>query len=119
MVTPDPTLAELEAWQTYPGQTHPLVWHHQHGRPSLVIGATCFYVENMDLAEGNHLLCRLQEYATQDEYVYEHTWEEGDFIIFDNTGTMHKAAPYDLSSKRLMRRTTLVGEEPIVQLEAA
>lgn len=37
----------------------------------------------------------------------------GDFLLFDNTGTMHKAAPYDLDSKRMMDRTTLHGEESI------
>ena len=37
----------------------------------------------------------------------------GDFLLFDNTGTMHKAAAYELNSKRLMDRTTLHGEESI------
>ena len=113
-----PTVAELERWQSYPSQSHPLVWHHRHGRPSLVLGATCFHVEDMPLDEGNMLLCRLQEYATQDEYVYRHTWRAGDFLLFDNTGTMHRAGQYAMNSKRLMRRTTLVGEEPVTAAEA-
>lgn len=111
-IRPNPSVAELTRWQSYPSQSHPLVWHHRHGRPSLVLGNTCHYVENMDLAEGNMLLCRLLEFATQDEYVYRHKWAEGDFLIFDNTGAMHRAADYPLDSKRLMRRTTLHGEEP-------
>jgi alpha-ketoglutarate-dependent taurine dioxygenase len=37
----------------------------------------------------------------------------GDFLLFDNTSTMHKAATYDLKSKRLMDRSTRCGEEPI------
>lgn len=113
LVTPWPSLAELERWQAYPSQTHPLVWHHRHGRPSLVMGASCFYVEDMPLAEGNRLLCRLQDWATQPQYVYRHKWSEGDFLLFDNTGTMHRADHYPLDSQRLMRRTTLVGEEPV------
>ena len=112
-VNPVPTVAELTRWQQYPGQSHPLVWHHQHGRASLLLGATCHYVENMNIAEGNMLLCRLTEWATREEYVYRHTWAEGDFLIFDNTGTMHRAAEYPLDSKRLMRRTTLHGDEPV------
>jgi len=112
-INPAPGVAELARWQAYPSQSHPLVWHHRHGKPSLIIGNTCHYVENMDIAEGNMLLCRLMEWSTQDEYVYHHKWSEGDFLIFDNTGTMHRADWYPMDSKRLMRRTTLHGEEPV------
>jgi alpha-ketoglutarate-dependent taurine dioxygenase len=112
-ITPNPTVAELTRWQERPGQSHPLVWHHRHGRSSMLLGNTCHYIENMNIAEGNMLLCRLQEWATQDEYVLRHKWSEGDFIIFDNTGGMHRADWYPLDSKRLMRRTTLHGEEPV------
>jgi alpha-ketoglutarate-dependent taurine dioxygenase len=113
LVQPEPTVAELERWRTHPSQSHPLVWHHRHGRASLLLGATCFYVENMSLEDGNMLLCRLMEWATQPQYVYRHRWQAGDFLLFDNTGTMHRAAEYPLDSKRLMRRTTLIGEEPV------
>ncbi len=113
MVTPDPTYAQLQRWQAYPSKSHPLVWHHRSGRKSLLIGATAYYVEGTGFEEGKALLCRLQEFATQPQYVCRHKWTVGDFLLFDNTGTMHKAAPYDLDSKRLMDRTTLHGEEPI------
>ncbi len=33
-IRPQPTVAELKAWQTYPARTHPLVWHHRHGLPA-------------------------------------------------------------------------------------
>jgi len=112
-INPAPSLAELKRWQSYPTQSHPLVWHHRHGRASLVLGNTCHYVEDMELAAGNLLLCELMDWSTQDKYVYTHEWREGDFLIFDNTGTMHRAEWYPLDSKRLMRRTTLVGEEPV------
>ncbi len=113
MINPDPTVAELARWQAYPSKSHPLVWTHKSGHKSLLIGATAYYIEGMSFEEGRALLCRLQEFATQPQYVYRHKWSVGDFLLFDNTGTMHKAAPYDLNSKRLMDRTTLKGEESI------
>jgi len=113
LVRPQPTVAELQQWRTHPSQTHPLVWHHRHGRASLLLGATCFYVEDMSPEDSSMLLSRLLEWATQDQFVFRHTWQAGDFLLFDNTGTMHRAAEYPLDSKRLMRRTTLHGEEPI------
>lgn len=112
-LNPQPGVAELQRWRTHPSQTHPLVWHHRHGRASLLLGATCFYVEGVSPDEGNMLLCRLLEWCTQPQYVYRHKWQAGDFLLFDNTGTMHRAAEYPLDSKRLMRRTTLLGEEPV------
>jgi alpha-ketoglutarate-dependent taurine dioxygenase len=113
MVYPDPTYAQVLGWHSRPSRSHPVVWTHRSGHKSLLIGATAYYIEGMDVEEGRALLCRLQEFATQPHYVYRHKWSDGDFLLWDNTGTMHKAAPYPLDSKRLMHRTTLVGEESI------
>jgi alpha-ketoglutarate-dependent taurine dioxygenase len=33
--------------------------------------------------------------------------------MWDNTGTLHRALPYDGASGRLLHRTMLQGEEPI------
>ena len=113
MVNPEPTYAELQRWQAYPSKSHPVVWRHRSGDESLLIGATAYYIEGMSFEEGRALLCRLQEFATQPQYVYRHSWSVGDFLLWDNTGTMHKAAAYDLGSRRLMDRTTLHGEEAV------
>jgi alpha-ketoglutarate-dependent taurine dioxygenase len=67
----------------------------------------------MGFEEGRALLCRLKDFATQPQYVFRHKWSVGDFLLWDNTGTMHKAAAYDLASKRLMDRTTLHDEEAV------
>jgi alpha-ketoglutarate-dependent taurine dioxygenase len=114
MVNPQPTVAELTRWRSRPSQTHPLVWRHQSGQNSLLLGATAHYVEGMSIEDSAMLLCRLQEFATQDRYVYRHKWTVGDFLVWDNTGTMHRATDYPLSSPRLMHRTTLHGEESVV-----
>lgn len=113
MVHPDYTSRELAAWRTRSSQTHPLVWHHQHGGKSLLLGATSLYVHDMAYEDGVELLTRMQDYATQDDYVYRHKWRVGDFLLWDNTGTMHRADNYSLKSKRLMSRTTLEGEESV------
>jgi len=34
-------------------------------------------------------------------------------LIWDNTGVMHRAKPYDVASGRRLHRFTLDGEEPI------
>lgn|SRR5262249_20988921 len=108
---PEPTWKELKSWQRMPPKTLPLVWKHRSGRKSLVLGATASHVEGMDLRESSALLTRLRDWATQSQFVYRHEWTLGDLVIWDNTGTMHRAMPYPLDSGRLMHRTKLHGEE--------
>ena len=110
-VYPEPTLEMLQGWQRYADNELPLVWKHRSGRKSLVIGSTASHVVGMDRRESAILLCRLREWATQPKFVYQHKWKIGDLIIWDNTGTMHRALAYPLDSGRMMHRTTLQGEE--------
>jgi alpha-ketoglutarate-dependent taurine dioxygenase len=109
---PEPSYKELRAWQRQLPKTLPLVWRHRSGRKSLVLGCTASHVEGTDLREGWALLTRLREWATQPQFVYRHEWKLGDLVVWDNTGTMHRALPYPLDSGRLMHRTKLHGEEP-------
>jgi alpha-ketoglutarate-dependent taurine dioxygenase len=114
MVTPEPSLAELEGWRTHvPSKVQPLVWTHRSGRKSLVIGATALYVLDKTPEESRYILTRLRDWATQRQFVYQHKWTLGDLVIWDNTGTMHRALPYPADSGRLMRRTVLAGEEAV------
>ncbi|MEO6717008.1 MAG: TauD/TfdA family dioxygenase [Novosphingobium sp.] len=110
-ITPEPTVAEMEGWRKIPTKVHPLVWTHESGRKSLVLGSTASHIEGRDLSEGRMILTRLREWATQPQFVYQHRWTLGDLVIWDNTGTMHRALPYPFDSGRLMTRTTLKGEE--------
>jgi alpha-ketoglutarate-dependent taurine dioxygenase len=113
LVNPDPTPEELARWREKPDKEHPLVWRHRSGRCSLVIGATASRVVGMEPDEGRSLLSDLLERATEPDRIYRHEWTVGDFVIWDNTGVMHRACPYDPSSQREMHRTTMSGDEPI------
>ena len=114
IVNPTPSDEERTRWRSYQPKSHPLVWRHQSGRKSLVLGSTASHIEGMDLEEGRALLKRLQDWATQRRFVYQHEWTLGDLMIWDNTGTMHRVLPYSFDSGRMMHRTTLVGEERLV-----
>ena len=113
LVTPDPTPEQLAAWSRRPTREHPLVWHHDSGRRSLVLGATTSHVVGMGAEEGRRLLDELLARATRPERVYRHAWQVGDTVIWDNRGVVHRAEPYDVRSDREMLRTTLLGHEPI------
>ncbi len=113
LVHPDPTPEELARWREKPDREHPLVWRHRSGRRSLVIGATADHVVAMDRESGKVLLDDLLARATAPGRVYRHSWSVGDMVIWDNTGVMHRACPYDPSSPRELHRTTMSGDEPI------
>jgi alpha-ketoglutarate-dependent taurine dioxygenase len=113
VVYPDPSYETLMQWQKRKPKLHPLVWTHKSGRKSLVIGATTGHIEGMSLEDGRALLTWLKEWATQPQFVLTYTWQVGDMVVWDNTGTMHRATLYDLDSGRMMHRSTLVGQEAL------
>lgn len=113
-VYPDATEAQLADWRARPSKAQPLVWTHQSGRKSLVLGYTASHIEGMPEAEGAALIQELLDWSTRPHYVYRHQWSVGDLVVWDNTGTMHRVVPYRADSGRMMHRTTLVAEEMLV-----
>jgi alpha-ketoglutarate-dependent taurine dioxygenase len=109
----NPSPEELAMWRMRAPKVHPLVWTHQSGRRSLVLGATTESVVGMEPAEGRAFLDNLLARATTSDRVYRHEWKVGDMVIWDNRGVLHRALPYDATSPRDMHRTTLYGEEAV------
>ncbi len=111
-VDPQPTYQKWREWLDIGRKELPLVWNHKSGRKSLVIGNSASGILGMDPLESTDLLIRLRDFATRPEFTYSHQWKVGDLVIWDNTGTLHRAAPYPLDCGRLLHRTKLEGEEP-------
>ena len=109
--TPEPSMEQLLDWQSKGTQELPLVWTHKNGRKSLVLGNTARNVVGQDFEESARTLHGLREHATSEPYHYAHEWEVGDSVMWDNTGTLHRAMPYDPDCGRLLKRTILLGEE--------
>lgn len=109
---PEPSLAKLNGMQRIGEKELPLVWTHRSGRKSLVIGCTSHHVIGVDHAKSAEIIVGLREWATSEQFTYSHEWSVGDMIIWDNTGTMHRAEAYDPKCGRMMLRTKLEGEEP-------
>jgi alpha-ketoglutarate-dependent taurine dioxygenase len=110
---PNATEADIEFWSQRPPKTHPLVWKHENGRKSLVLGATTDHVEGMSEEEGRAYLADLLDRSTVPERVYRHEWAVGDLVIWDNRGVLHRATRYDPSSARDMHRSTIAGHEAV------
>ena len=57
----------------------------------------------------------LKDFATRPEFVYRHRWRVGDALLWDNRCVQHCATPFnDAKYQRLMQRTTIEGEVPIM-----
>lgn len=109
---PEPSLAKLKAMQSVGEANLPLVWKHRTGRKSLILGCTAHRIEGVDPMESAEILHGLREWATSEPFSFSHEWNVGDMVMWDNTGTMHRAEWYDPACGRLMVRTKLQGEEP-------
>ena len=90
------------------GAVHPLVRSFARtGRKSLYLASHAASIIGMRVPEGRLLLRDLMEHATHARFVYRHQWVIGDFVIWDNRTTMHRARPFDDSKyRRELRRTT-------------
>lgn len=110
---PDASPADRTEWERVPSKVQPLVWTRRSGRKSMLLGATAAEIVGLPAVESAALLEQLLEWATQPRFVLRHKWRRGDLVIWDNTGMLHRAIPFEPTSCRLMHRTTLVGEEAV------
>jgi alpha-ketoglutarate-dependent 2,4-dichlorophenoxyacetate dioxygenase len=97
------------------GAVHPLVLTNpRNGRRSLYLASHASRIVGRPVPDGRLILRDLMEHATRPELVYRHSWRTGDFVIWDNRATMHRARPFeDTVHRREMRRvTTLDAGDP-------
>jgi alpha-ketoglutarate-dependent taurine dioxygenase len=98
-----------EAQRKTPPVLHPLVHTHPvTDRKALYLDSTTTIgIDGMDDAPGSALLDEIYSFATRPEFVYRHDWQVGDVVMWDNGLTMHRREPFDLTARRLMKRTTI------------
>lgn len=88
--------------------------HPGSGRKSIYLSSHAGRIRGMEEPEARMLLLDLNEFATQPQFVYTHTWKVGDLVMWDNRCTMHRAREYDETQVRDMHRTTVSDGVPTV-----
>ena len=98
---------------TSPGAVHPLVCTHPDtGRRMLYLGRRRnAYLVGLELSESAALLDELWSFVARPEFAWEHAWRVGDLVLWDNRCTMHRRDAFDPSSRRVMHRTQVKGEQ--------
>lgn len=96
----------------FPDSRYPLVLQHpETGRKILnVCPMFLVRVEGLDDAESDALLTELVAHVTRPEFSYQHQWQAGDMILWDNWRYMHSAPGVKPGAKRLIHRTTILGD---------
>jgi len=97
-----------------PHYTHPVVrTHPATGRKALYVNRLMtLAIEGLPDAESAELLDLLFDHQEQRRFVYEHVWRVGDILMWDNRCTLHARTDFSPAERRLMRRITILGEQP-------
>lgn len=100
--------------RTFPGPSHPIIsTHPETGRNLLFLGRRHgSYVNGLSLAESEALLEELWAHATQPQFIYEHVWQEGDVVVWDNRATLHKRDAFDSAARRVLYAAQVEGHKP-------
>jgi taurine dioxygenase len=110
---PKLTKAQLDAT---PDVAHPVVrTHPATGRKALyVTEGECIGIEGMPEEDARPLISELHAHCIRPEFQYRHKWQVGDLLMWDNATSMHLAiCDYQLPERRLMYRTTVIGDVPM------
>ena len=67
-------------------------------------------IVDMDDTQSSRLLEAVFDHSEKPEFVYAHRWQVGDLLLWDNRCSMHARTDFPETERRLMWRTTIVGE---------
>jgi len=91
------------------------VTHPKTGRRSLYVNRLMSAaIEGLERAESDDILDRLFEIVEDPAIVYEHVWQPGDLLMWDNICSVHARTDFPREERRLLRRCTVGGEGPLV-----
>jgi len=100
--------------ETFPTVQHPMVrTHPETGRKALFIGGEFMLsIEGMHDDESQWLIKWLKHHITNPNFHVRWSWTNGDFVIWDERCTNHKALNDHQPSYRHIRRCTVDGDKP-------
>lgn len=98
-----------------PTYLHPAVrTHPATGRKALYVNRLMtVQIEGIPEDESRELLDYLFDHQEQRRFVYEHVWRVGDILMWDNRCALHARTDFSADERRLMRRVTVLGENPV------
>ena len=91
---------------------HPVfITHPETGRKTLFVDRLMTTrIEGMSQQESDAILGQLYEIGERRDFIFEHKWKLGDFLMWDNRCTIHARTDFPKEERRLLRRCTVEGE---------
>ena len=88
---------------------HPIVLVNPvTGRKALYADpVTLLEIQGLSTEENERLLAILAEHCAVPEAVYQHRWQQGDVVFWDNGCTLHRRDPIQADRARFMKRMTI------------
>jgi taurine dioxygenase len=92
---------------------HPVfATHPDTGRKSLFVDRLMTTsIEGFGEEESAAILSQLYDIGERREFIYEHVWRLGDFLMWDNRCTIHARTDFPKHERRLLRRCAVEGSE--------
>lgn len=107
-----PHLASERERSTMPPVSWRMRWRNPaNGRDALYIASHTCGIDGMDKQEALQLIDKLTALATLPERIYQHRWQAGDVVMWDNRATLHRGRPWPDDQPRNMMRTTISATE--------
>ena len=78
-----------------------------NGRDSLYIASHTYAIDGMSGDAAQALLADLIDFTTAPAQTYQHRWQPGDVIMWDNRCVLHRGRPWPGDKPRHMVRTTI------------
>ena len=81
------------------------------GRKALYVSRlNTMWIEGIDRDESETILAQLFDITENPDTVYEHVWEPGDLVMWDNLACLHARTDWPDEQSRELRRCTTLGE---------
>ena len=95
-------------FEKFPPVVQPMVkTNPKNKKRALYFGSHTAYIKDLPEKESEKLLTYLKEFSSQEKFIYSHTWEENDLLIWDNRSILHRGTNYNPKEPRYLVRTTV------------
>ncbi|MGB0577478.1 MAG: TauD/TfdA dioxygenase family protein [Alphaproteobacteria bacterium] len=94
--------------------SHPVfIEHNETGRTALYVSRLITRrINELSQEESDEVLEFLFDHSEKPEFIYEHVWTEGDFVMWDNRCLNHARTDFPREERRLLRRNVIQGVRP-------
>lgn len=97
--------------EAFSESVHPVFrTHDETGRKAIYVNRLMTVgIEGMSDEEAQPLLNAIYDHMEKEEFLYEHKWQLGDLLLWDNRCSSHARRDFPSDQRRLMIRTTVKG----------